>query len=93
VGGPDAVNDSFMASGAVNESFTALRRSAREGGDGAYKGHASYWSVGGHRDLAWTYDEPLSDARDVAGYIAFLTERVDVALDGERLPRPVTPWS
>ncbi|VVJ18278.1 Uncharacterised protein [Amycolatopsis camponoti] len=59
----------------------------------AYKGHASYWSVGAHRDLAWTYDEPLSDARDVAGYIAFLTERVDVVLDGERLPRPVTPWS
>lgn len=59
----------------------------------AYKGHASYWSVGGHRDLAWTYDEPLSDARDIAGYIAFLTERAEVFLDGERLPRPVTPWS
>ncbi|UOX92512.1 DUF427 domain-containing protein [Amycolatopsis sp. FBCC-B4732] len=59
----------------------------------AYKGHASYWSVGAHPDLAWTYDEPLSDARDVAGYIAFLTERVDVFLDGERQPRPVTPWS
>lgn len=59
----------------------------------AYKGHAAYWSVGGHRDLAWTYDEPLSDARDVAGHIAFFNERVDVILDGERLPRPVTPWS
>jgi uncharacterized protein (DUF427 family) len=59
----------------------------------AYKGHATYWSVGGHRDLAWSYDEPLSDAREVAGYIAFLTERVDVVLDGERLARPVTPWS
>jgi uncharacterized protein (DUF427 family) len=59
----------------------------------AYKGHATYWSVGGHRDLAWTYDEPLSDVRDVAGYIAFLTERADVVVDGERLPRPVTPWS
>ncbi|MDX3191211.1 DUF427 domain-containing protein [Streptomyces sp. MN03-5084-2B] len=59
----------------------------------AYKGHATYWSVGAHGDLAWTYDEPLSDARDIAGYIAFLTERVDVVLDGERLPRPVTPWS
>jgi hypothetical protein len=38
-------------------------------------------------DLAWSYDEPLSDARDIAGCIAFLTERVDVVLDGERLPR------
>ncbi|WP_460440089.1 DUF427 domain-containing protein [Amycolatopsis stemonae] len=59
----------------------------------AYKGHATYWSVGGQQDLAWTYDEPLSDAREIAGYIAFLTERADVVVDGERRPRPVTPWS
>jgi uncharacterized protein (DUF427 family) len=59
----------------------------------AYKGHAAYWSVGGQRDVAWAYDEPLSDARDVAGYIAFFNERVDVILDGERQERPVTPWS
>jgi hypothetical protein len=25
--------------------------------------------------------------------IAFFDERIDVALDGERRPRPVTPWS
>lgn len=59
----------------------------------AYKGHAAYWSVGGHRDLAWTYDEPLSDARDVAGHIAFFNERVDMIVDGQRQARPVTPWS
>ncbi len=59
----------------------------------AYKGHATYWAIGGRPDLAWTYDEPLADVRDIAGYIAFFTERVDVFLDGERQPRPVTPWS
>lgn len=63
----------------------------------AYKGHASYWSadVGGRTvpDIAWTYEDPLADARDVGGYVAFFDERVDVDLDGVRRERPVTPWS
>ena len=63
----------------------------------AYKGQASYWSAaaGGRAltDIAWTYTEPLHDAADVRGLIAFFTERVDVVLDGRRLDRPVTPWS
>lgn len=63
----------------------------------AYKGHASYWSVevGGrvHDDLAWTYEQPLSDGTEVAGYVTFYDERVDVIVDGERRARPVTPWS
>ncbi|MEV4317068.1 DUF427 domain-containing protein [Actinocrispum sp. NPDC049592] len=63
----------------------------------AYKGHASYWSVevNGHvhPDLAWGYEQPLSDAADVAGHIAFFDEHVDVIVDGRRRPRPVSPWS
>jgi uncharacterized protein (DUF427 family) len=63
----------------------------------AYKGRASYWStrVGGRLvpDLAWTYQEPLTDASRVGGLIAFFNERVDVVLDGERGERPITPWS
>lgn len=35
----------------------------------------------------------LSDAREIAGFVAFFDERVDVTLDGERRTRPVTPWS
>jgi uncharacterized protein (DUF427 family) len=63
----------------------------------AYKGQASYWSAapGGRQlpDVAWTYPDPLHDAAQVRDLIAFFTERIDVVLDGERLERPVTPWS
>lgn len=63
----------------------------------AYKGEAAYRSVrtarGTHADLAWTYQHPLHDAADVRGLFAFFNEGVDVVLDGERLDRPVTPWS
>jgi uncharacterized protein (DUF427 family) len=63
----------------------------------AYKGYASYWSpvVDGREvtDLAWTYDEPLREASEVAGRVAFFDERVDVVLDGVRRERPVTLWS
>jgi uncharacterized protein (DUF427 family) len=63
----------------------------------AYKGVASYWTarLPGRDlpDIAWTYEEPLSDARDVAGLVAFLTERLDLVIDGTPVERPVTPWS
>jgi uncharacterized protein (DUF427 family) len=63
----------------------------------AYKGEASYWSADlGETvvaDLAWTYRNPLRDATDVAGLVAFFNERVDVMLDGVRQQRPLTPWS
>ncbi|ROS38976.1 DUF427 domain-containing protein [Amycolatopsis thermoflava] len=76
--------------------FSRLRESARET-TCAYKGRARYWSaeVGGrtHPDLAWAYENPLPDAVQLAGHVAFFDERVDVTLDGERVPRPVTPWS
>ena len=63
----------------------------------AYKGQASYYSVrvGGQLvpDIAWYYTDPRHDALQVRDLIAFFDERVDVTLDGERRPRPVTPWS
>jgi uncharacterized protein (DUF427 family) len=63
----------------------------------AYKGQASYWSAAaGDRvvpDLAWTYEQPRHDAVQVRGFIAFFNERLDVIVDGERLERPITPWS
>ena len=63
----------------------------------AYKGQASYWSAAaGDRlapDLAWTYQQPLHDAEQVRGLIAFFNERLDVIVDGERPERPITPWS
>jgi uncharacterized protein (DUF427 family) len=59
----------------------------------AYKGHAAYWSLPDAGDVAWTYPEPQREAAEVAGAVAFFNERVDVVVDGERLERPVTPWS
>ena len=44
-------------------------------------------------DLGWTYQQPLHDATQVRGLIAFFNERLDVIVDGERLEQPITPWS
>lgn len=63
----------------------------------AYKGVASYWSARvGDRvvpDLAWSYDEPLTEAVPVAGRVCFWSERTDLSLDDEPVARPHTPWS
>jgi uncharacterized protein (DUF427 family) len=59
----------------------------------AYKGEASYFSTADADDVAWTYRQPLREASEVKDHIAFFNERVDVVVDGERLERPVTPWS
>ena len=56
-----------------------------------YKGEASYWSVDGHEDLLWCYEDPLPDAAALAGLVAFWDERVDVFIDGERRERPGGP--
>lgn len=62
----------------------------------AYKGRARYVTarVGDteHADLGWIYDEPLHDAAQVAGYVSFWNERVDLEVDGIAQPRPVTPF-
>ena len=58
----------------------------------AYKGEAAYYAREG-TDVAWTYREPLREASEVTGYVAFFNERVDIVVDGERLERPITPWS
>jgi len=63
-----------------------------------YKGVTSdYWSVridgmvrDGHRDLAWAYDYPTRQLLPIAGLIAFYNEKVDIDVDGQRLPRPRT---
>ena len=63
----------------------------------AYKGFASYWSVGAggetESDLVWFYPEPRREAEPIAGYLAFFNERVDIELDGELQERPETQWS
>lgn len=63
----------------------------------AYKGRATYLSTPdgspAGRDIAWTYPDPLDDALRVRDRVAFWNERTDIRVDGELLPRPVTPWS
>jgi uncharacterized protein (DUF427 family) len=59
----------------------------------AYKGEASYLSLADEGDIAWTYPEPLREAAEVTGRVAFFNERVDIVVDGKRLERPITPWS
>lgn len=63
----------------------------------AYKGAATYWStdIAGRAadDVAWSYSEPLPEAAEIAGLIAFFDERLDLSIDGQRRPRPMTPWS
>jgi uncharacterized protein (DUF427 family) len=59
----------------------------------AYKGRATYWSTAGAEAIAWTYLEPLREAAEITGRVAFFNERVDVIVDGQHFERPVTPWS
>jgi uncharacterized protein (DUF427 family) len=56
----------------------------------AYKGHASYFSFVAGEDLAWTYEDPLPEAAQVTGLVAFFDELLDVTLDGKRRERPRT---
>jgi uncharacterized protein (DUF427 family) len=59
----------------------------------AYKGFASYWSVGEEEDLVWSYADPRREVEPVRDYLAFFNERVDIEVDGELAERPVTQWS
>ena len=60
-----------------------------------YKGLATYWAVtvGGSArgDVAWSYEEPLPDAAELAGAVAFYDDRADVTVDGLPAGRPATP--
>jgi uncharacterized protein (DUF427 family) len=59
----------------------------------AYKGFASYWSIGEEEDLVWSYPDPRREVEPIRDYLAFFNERVDIEVDGEREERPVTQWS
>lgn len=58
-----------------------------------YKGEASYWSVGGHADLAWSYPTPLPESEGVAGLVCFYNEKLDIYVDGVLQERPQTKFS
>jgi len=62
-----------------------------------FKGQASYWSVttteGPHRDVVWSYEEPLESVRAIAGRLCFYAERTEHRIDGEVQTPPQTPWT
>jgi uncharacterized protein (DUF427 family) len=63
-----------------------------------YKGVTSgYWSVcldgevrDGMQDLAWAYDFPTRQVQPITGLLAFYNEKIDLDVDGVRLPRART---
>jgi uncharacterized protein (DUF427 family) len=62
-----------------------------------YKGRAQYWTWRGEgdvpRNILWSYAEPLPAVAPVKGLLAFYNEAVDLVVDGDRLQRPVTPFT
>ena len=58
-----------------------------------YKGTASYWSVGGNDDIAWSYEDPIPAAAALLGLVSFYDEVVDVDIDGERQERGYSPFA
>ena len=56
-----------------------------------FKGEASYWSVDidgqTHDGVVWAYEQPIPSAADIAGYLSFYPDRVDVHVDGERVAK------
>jgi uncharacterized protein (DUF427 family) len=43
-----------------------------------YKGVASYYTVGGHKDIAWYYPEPLPGVEAIKDLVAFWNERTSI---------------
>src|SRR5438874_901037 len=48
-----------------------------------YKGVASYYTVGGNKDIAWYYPDPLPGVERIKDLVAFWNERVDVLDNAE----------
>lgn len=62
-----------------------------------YKGIAQYWSVtlGDQtvENIVWSYPDPIPENRKIKDLLCFFNEEVDLSVDGELEPRPLTPWS
>jgi uncharacterized protein (DUF427 family) len=62
-----------------------------------YKGRARYWSLRTngveHRDIAWSYPDPIPENPRIRDLVCFFNEKVDLVVDGEPWERPTSPWS
>jgi uncharacterized protein (DUF427 family) len=43
-----------------------------------FKGDASYWTVGGVENAAWSYEDPKPDVAAIRGLLAFYPDKVTV---------------
>lgn len=50
-----------------------------------FKGDASYWRVGEHDGIAWSYENPKPGAEQIAGHVCFAADRAEVLVDGARV--------
>jgi uncharacterized protein (DUF427 family) len=48
-----------------------------------FKGDASYWTVGGLEDVAWSYEEPKPEVEAIRGRLAFYPDRVSIEVPGD----------
>ena len=52
-----------------------------------YKGDASYYCItaadGVQTDVVWSYREPYNAVAEIAGHVAFYTDKVDVVVGAE----------
>jgi uncharacterized protein (DUF427 family) len=46
-----------------------------------YKGDASYWSVAGTENVAWSYEHPVEGMGPIAGHLSF--DGVDVEIEND----------
>jgi uncharacterized protein (DUF427 family) len=53
-----------------------------------YKGEASYWSVDGIADAAWSYEAPLPEAIKAQGHVSFDAAGIEVDLGEPRAQLP-----
>jgi uncharacterized protein (DUF427 family) len=44
-----------------------------------YKGRATYWSLGGIEDVAWSYEDPLESMLTARGNVCFDASKVEVS--------------
>lgn len=45
-----------------------------------YKGEANYYNVGSLDDVIWTYEQPYPAVADIAGRVAFYSDKADVSV-------------
>ncbi|HJP78980.1 MAG TPA: DUF427 domain-containing protein [Pseudonocardiaceae bacterium] len=50
-----------------------------------YKGICGYFDIGGASRAAWSYADPYTEVKRVAGLVSFEADKVDVVLDGVQL--------